>query len=71
MNLETAKLLKRVLDILYPNCVHYAGYELRIIYRIDRDHAAYDIELKIPGETMYFEDEDSVLYHIGEVLDKK
>ena len=74
MKIEIAKLLKKVLDIVYESMEFPC--EIRILYRLDREYAAYDLELKTTyesitgGETIYFEDEEAVLHHIEEVLDK-
>jgi hypothetical protein len=66
MKLDIAILLKKVLDILYLNVA-----EIRIIYNHAYADREYAIELKKVGETCYFEDEESILLHIEEVLDKK
>lgn len=72
MSLEIAKLLKKVLDIIY--CFHN---EVRILYRPKPEEIGhgkedvFELELKGKKETYYFEDEESVLYHLGEVLDSE
>ena len=40
MKIEIAKLLKKVLDIVYESMEFPC--EIRILYRLDREYAAYD-----------------------------
>ncbi len=68
MSLEIALLLKKILDMIYDESV----YEIRILYNHHRlvptGDRTFSIELKTESQTQYFEDEESLLLHIGEVL---
>ncbi len=67
MSFETVILLSKVLGILYYNVA-----ELRILLNQPvYENKTYSLELKKVGETCYFEDEESILLHIEEVLDEK
>ena len=66
MELETAVLLSKVLNILYYNVA-----EMRILLNQPvYEHRTYSLELKKVGETIYFEDEESILLHIEEALNE-
>jgi len=68
VTLEIAILLRKVLDILYSESV----YEIRILYNhhrlIPADKRTFSVELKTEKQTQYFEDEESILLHIEEVV---